>query len=146
MPLVALAIVLLLPLALVALMPFVLIQRYRVGRSRRLARPWLAGLNVVATTVSAVTFLVSAALVNIWVASSFAFALLGMLAGSVLGLLGVWLSRWEPTPEALHYTPNRWLVLGVTLLVSGRLFYSFARGIASWSSGADHSTAIAAFG
>src|SRR5262245_42481156 len=130
MPLVALAIVLLLlPLALVALMPVVLIQRYRLGRSRRLARPWLASLNVVAMTASASMFLVSAALVNLWVSSSFVFATIGMAAGALLGLVGVWISRWESTRHALHYTPNRWLVLGVTLLVTARMLYSFTRGL-----------------
>src|SRR5262249_25442601 len=110
MPLVALAVVLLLPLALVASMPFILIQRYRLRRSRRQARPWLASINVVAMTLSASMFLVSAALVNIWVPSSFVFAMIGMVTGALLGLLGIWLSRWEPTRHALHYTPNRWLV------------------------------------
>ena len=146
MPLLALAIVLLLPVALVALMPLILILRYRAGRSRRLARPWAASINVVAMTLSAGLFLVSAAVVNIWVPSSFVYAALGMLGGIGLGLLGLWLSRWEPTRQALHYTPKRWLVLGVTLLVSARLIYGFARGIASWTSGGDRSTALAAFG
>ena len=42
-----LALVLLLPLAVVALMPLILLQRYRAGSARRLARPWIASLNLV---------------------------------------------------------------------------------------------------
>ena len=146
MPLIALAIVLLLPLALLALMPVMLIQRYRLGRSRRLARPWVAGLNVVAMALSALLFLASAALANVWVPSAFAYSTFGMAAGGAIGLLGVWLSRWEPTHQALHYTPNRWLVLAVTLLVTARLLYGAVRGVAAWTSGADRSVAIATFG
>jgi len=31
--------------------------------------------------------------------------------GAGLGLVGLVLTRWEPTAATLHYTPNRWLVL-----------------------------------
>ena len=42
-----LLLVLLLPVVLIALMPLILIQRYRVGTARRMARPWTATFNVV---------------------------------------------------------------------------------------------------
>jgi hypothetical protein len=32
----------------------------------------------------------------------------------------------------LHYTPNRWLVLAITLIVSSRLLYGFWRGWHAW--------------
>lgn len=50
-------------------------------------------------------------------------------------MIGLWLTRWEPSPGALHYTPNRWLVLGVTLVVTGRLLFGLWRGVHSWRSG-----------
>ena len=37
--------------------------------------------------------------------------------------------RWEATPATLHYTPNRWLVLVVTFVVSARVLYGLWR---SW--------------
>ena len=56
MPLLLL-LLLVLPLLLVALMPLILIQRYRMGSARRLARPWVATLNVALTALSVVLFL-----------------------------------------------------------------------------------------
>jgi len=41
-----LLLVILLPVVLLALMPLILIQRYRVGAARRMARPWVATLNL----------------------------------------------------------------------------------------------------
>ena len=40
-----------------------------------------------------------------------------------LGMVGLLLTRWEATPATLHYTPNRWLVLVVTFVVSARVLY-----------------------
>jgi hypothetical protein len=45
------------------------------------------------------------------------------------------LSRWEATPGALHYTPNRWLVLAITLSVASRLLYGMWRGWQAWQAG-----------
>jgi hypothetical protein len=54
-----LILVVLLPLVLIVLMPVILIQRYRVGTARRMARPWMATLNVALMAFS--VFLLSAA-------------------------------------------------------------------------------------
>jgi hypothetical protein len=48
-----LLLVLLLPVVLIALMPLILIQRYRVGTARRMARPWMATFNVALMALSA---------------------------------------------------------------------------------------------
>jgi hypothetical protein len=146
MPVVALAVVLLIPLVLIALMPLVLLQRYRAGTVRRLARPWAATLNLVAMIFSALFFLSASAFTNVWVADAFASAVAGMAVGGLLGLVGLWVTRWEATPRSLHYTPNRWLVLGVTLIVTARLLYGFWRGWLTLRSGADDTSWIAAFG
>jgi hypothetical protein len=122
-------------LALIVLIPVSLIQRYRVGTSRRRARGWIATINVVGMALSATLFLASAALTNIWVPDAFRYTVAGLAAGCGLGLLGLLLTRWEPTPGALHYTPNRWLVLGITLVVTARVAYGFWRGWESWRAG-----------
>jgi hypothetical protein len=69
-----------------------------------------------------------------------------MGAGIVLGLVGLWLTRWEPTPRTLHYTPNRWLVLLVTLVVSARIVYGLWRSWAVIRSGVSDTSAVTAFG
>ena len=122
-------------LALIVLVPLSLIQRYRVGTSRRRARGWLATINVVGTALSAALFLASAAVTNIWVPDAFTYTAAGLTAGCALGLLGLLLTRWEAAPGALHFTPNRPLVLGITLVVTARVAYGFWRGWESWRAG-----------
>jgi hypothetical protein len=146
MPFVALALLLLLPLAVIALMPLILIQRYRVGRARRLARPWMATLNVLVMLFSATFFVLVAAAITAWVPGVFRAALLGLLGGCAAGLLGVFVSRWEATPASLHYTPNRWLVLAITHVVAVRVLYGFWRSWNAWQWGADDESLLAAFG
>jgi hypothetical protein len=119
----------------IVLTPVTLVQRYRVGTVRRPARGWVATLNLVAIVISIGIFLVSAALTTIWVPGAFTYSLAGLLVGCACGTLGLALTRWEASPSALHYTPNRWLVLIITLLVTARLLYGFWRSWHSWQSG-----------
>ncbi|MEO5742005.1 MAG: DUF1453 domain-containing protein, partial [Vicinamibacterales bacterium] len=125
-----LLLVVLLPLVLIALTPLMLIQRYRVGTARRMARPWTATLNVVLMAFSAICFLAGAAVTAVWVPAAFTGAAAGVVLGACMGVVGVVLTRWEPTAATLHYTPNRWLVLVVTFVVSARVLYGLWR---SWS-------------
>lgn len=122
-------------LALIVLIPVSLVQRYRVGTSRRRARGWVATINVVGMALSAALFLASAAITNVWVPETFTYTTAGLTAGCALGMVGLLLTRWESTPEALHFTPNRFLVLGITLVVTARLAYGFWRGWESWQAG-----------
>ena len=145
MPLILLALLLLLPLALALMMPFILVQRYRVGTSRRLARPWMATLNAIAMAFSGVFFLFAAAVTSVWIANAFTSAVIGMAVGCVLGIIGLWTSRWEATPRTLYYTPNRWLVLIVTLAVTARVSYGLWRGWTTLRAAPDESF-VAAFG
>ena len=145
MPLLLL-LLLVLPLVLIALMPLILIQRYRVGSARRLARPWVATLHVVLTALSVVLFLTASAFTAIWVPNAFRGAVLGVLCGLALGVAGLLLTRWEPTPATLHYTPNRWLVLLVTFMVSARILYGFWRSWKAAEAGLYGSEMILAFG
>jgi hypothetical protein len=124
-----LILLLVLPLLVIALTPLILIQRYRMGAARRLVRPWVTTLNIVLTAVSAVLFLAVAAVTAIWIPHAFGGAVAGVLVGLGLGVVGLLLTRWEPAAASLHYTPNRWLVLLVTLMVSARILYGFWR---SW--------------
>ena len=146
MPFLALALLLLIPLAVIALMPLILLQRYRAGSARRLARPWIATLNVVAMIFSASFFLFMSAVTNAWVPNAFTSALTGMAIGCMLGIIGLWISRWEPTARSLHYTPNRWLVLVITLVVTARVLYGFWRGWTTLGAAADDTSFLTAFG
>jgi hypothetical protein len=128
MPVLALVLVLLLPLVIVLLMPIILVQRYRVGTTRRIARPWLATVNVVVMLFSAAFFLFAAAVTGVWVPGALRAAVAGLALGGVLGLIGVVASRWEETSVSLHYTPSRVLVLFVTLAVTARILYGFWNG------------------
>ena len=114
----------LIPLVLlvgVGLMPLMLVQRYRVGTARQVARGWLATLNAVGFAVSALVLLVSAAFTNIWLPHTVVYTLAGLGVGCLLGAIGLAISRWEVTPASVHYTPNRWLVLTLTALVAARI-------------------------
>src|SRR6188474_2426874 len=110
-----LVLLLLLPLVLIALMPFILIQRYRMGSARRMARPWLSTLGLVLMAFSTTVFLAGAAVTAVWIPHAFRGAATGVAVGTGLGIAGLLLTRWEATPATLHYTPNRWLVLLVTV-------------------------------
>ncbi|HJR57863.1 MAG TPA: hypothetical protein VJ813_00625 [Vicinamibacterales bacterium] len=133
-------------LAVIALIPVSIIQRYRMGTSRQRARRWLAAVNLTGLGLSATLFLVSAAFTNIWVPDAFRYTAAGLAGGCALGIIGLWLTRWEPGLDALHYTPNRWLVLSITLVVTARLLYGFWRGWHTWRAGVDGGSWFAAAG
>ena len=120
--------------ASVVLIPITLIQRYRTGTMRRRARVWLVTINAVGISLSIPLFLLSAALTNIWIPAAFSYALGGVGAGVVLGFAGLALTRWERFPDALFYTPNKWLVLAITLAVAARIAYGFWRTSHAWQS------------
>ncbi len=133
-------------LLVVALIPVSLVQRYRVGTSRQRARGWLAALNVGGISLSVLLFLTGAIFTSIWVPGAVTYTLAGLGAGCMLGMVGLWMTRWEPGIGSLHYTPNRWLVLGITLVVTGRLLYGFWRGWESWREGVSGESWVVASG
>ena len=120
----------LLPVIIFLLMPLILFQRYRAGTARRQARPWIATLALFAILFSVVFFMVAAGVTNYWIPHALLGAAAGLSVGCVLGALGLFVTRWEITPRALHYTPNRWLVMFITVIVSARVVYGLWR---SWS-------------
>lgn len=134
---------LLLPLLVVALvvlwlllLPLALWQRYRMGRARRRAVPWVAGLNAWSLLVSALVFVFSAWLAEYWVDAALPHAAVGLAVGLVLGFIGLALTRFEATQRGLYYTPNRWLVLALTLVVAGRIAYGLLRMQQAWAADA----------
>jgi hypothetical protein len=133
-------------LVVIALIPLSLVLRYRTGTSRRRARGWIVTTNFAGLMVSVAMFLTVAAVTNIWVPDAFAYATAGLLAGGVFGALGLGLTRWESAPGSLHYTPNRWLVLAITLVVTARLAYGFWRAWHAWSAGPGDASWLAAAG
>jgi hypothetical protein len=135
-PLLLLPLLILLALAaLVALIPLALVQRYRIGTSRQRARGWLATLNLAGLALSAIVLVSSAAVTTIWVPWTLTYAAIGLGTGAALGIVGLWLTRWEPPSDALYYTPNRLLVLAVMLVVAGRLTYGVWLGWQRWRAG-----------
>jgi hypothetical protein len=61
-------------------------------------------------------------------------------------LLGLALTRWEPTPQALYFTPNRGLVLLITLAVTARLLYGLWRIWDAWRAAGANDSWLAAAG
>jgi hypothetical protein len=118
--------------ALILAMPLLLVLRYRAGTARRMGRRWVATTNLVMMIASAGLFLWAAAIAGLWIPRALFYSCAGLFAGILLGLLGLTLTRWERTPPTLHYTPNRWLVLLITLAVTSRLLYSVWRVWHSW--------------
>jgi hypothetical protein len=141
-----LILLLLLPVVLILLTPLMLIQRYRIGTARRPARLWMATFAMVMMALSTLFFLLGSAVTTLWVQDAFQGAAAGVAAGSLLGVVGLVLTRWEPTPHSLHYTPNRWLVLFVTVVVSARLLYGLYRSSLVARAGVDGTSVITAFG
>src|SRR5688572_1447260 len=116
-------------------MPLLLMLRYRAGTMRRRGRKWAATFNLLSLLISAALFLWVAAMTTLWVPKAFTYSLGGFAGGCLLGLLGLALTRWEPTPQALYFTPNRPLVLLITLAVTARLLYGLWRIWHAWRAG-----------
>lgn len=144
MPLLALLIFIV--LAVIALIPFAIIQRFRRGTMRVRPIGWLIALNFAGTFVSVLLFLLGAAITTQWLPGTLTYTGAGLTAGMTLGVLGLALTRWEVAGGRLYYTPNRWLVLTITLVVTCRLAYGLWRSWEAWQSSLDRMTWVAASG
>ena len=91
-------------------------------------------MNVWMTSFSAVFFLCFTFLISFWLGPTLRFALAGMGVGSLLGFIGLVVTRWESEPEELFYTPSRWLALLVTMAIAARLAYGWWHATHSGSS------------
>lgn len=137
MPLLLLPLLLLVLIAAWAvLLPLALVQRYRLGKARRRAIGWMLDVNAWLLLVSAGVFVLLSALAELWIQAAVVHAALGLAAGLALGWAGLRLTRFESVPAPprrdadltgksvraqLWYTPNRWLVLGLTAIVAARI-------------------------
>lgn len=149
------------------LLPFALIQRYRYGKARRRIQGWVVRANAWLLLFSVGCFLLSAMLALLWERSagssfdwlgaehSILYAAVGLGSGALLGWLGLAITRFESNGAQLLHTPNRWLVLGLTLAVAARIalligqFWMRWRGVdAAWLDSAwlDHRSVFAAGG
>lgn len=144
MPLIVLAI--LIVLAFIAVIPLSIIQRFRMGTARRTARRWMATLNLAAVALSVALFLGGALITSRWIPEALTYTLYGLAGGCVLGLLGIALTRWEYVGERIQYTPNRWLVLTITLMVTARVLYGFWRGWEAWRASLESAAWVTASG
>lgn len=126
-------------LVFLLMIPLSLVMRYRSGTARQLARGWVATANVWSIGISVVLLLGTATVTTFWVPGALGYTLAGMAAGALLGLLGLALTRWEPSAHGLHFTPNRFLVLAILLVVTARIGWGFWRAWSSWGDAADSS-------
>ena len=131
---------------LVFSMPLLLVLRYRAGTMRRRGRKWAATINLLSLLVSAALFLWVAAMSTLWVPNAFSSSLAGFAGGCFLGLLGLALTRWESTSQGLYFTPNRGLVLLLTLAVTARLLYGLWRIWHAWRNAGANDSWLAAAG
>jgi hypothetical protein len=122
---------LLLPLLLLALvalwlvlLPLTLWARYRAGRARRRAPGWVIRTNAWLLAASLPLFLLSAWAASHWAADALRDGVLGLLGGVLLGIVSLWLTRFEPDARSLVYTPSRWPALLLTTLVALRILAS----------------------
>lgn len=114
------------------LLPFALLQRYRYGKARRRAQPLAVRINAWMLLASMPLFVLGAWLSSRWIADATAFALGGLGVGIVVGIAGLWLSRFETTPQGLYYTPPAWLVLALTGLVAARIALGLWQTLQRW--------------
>lgn len=123
MPLLLLAplLVLLLLAAWLVLLPISLWARYASGRARRRAQGWFIGGNAWLLALLLPVFLVTAWIATFWMDDALRDACLGILIGVVVGIVGVWLTRFERDAKGWTYTPNRWVVLALTSIVALRV-------------------------
>jgi hypothetical protein len=114
-------------LAVILLTPVSLVMRYRAGRTRRQARGWVASLNIAALALSVALWLTATGLTSFWLPGSLKYAVAGLAIGSLPGTLGLALTRWDATADRLHFTPNAWIVLFITVVVATRIAYGVWR-------------------
>lgn len=144
MPLIALAI--LVVLAIVVVVPISIVQRFRVATRRRPARGWVASLNLAAVTLSTMLLMAGAYLTGRWIPEALPYTIAGFGLGSLLGALGLALTRWEYVNGRMHYTPSWWLVTTITLVVAARVLYGFWRSWETWRASVDAMAWVSASG
>ncbi len=103
------------------LLPLSLWARYRSGRARRRAHGWIVRGNSWLLAASLPLFVASSWMSTRWVPDALRDASIGLLAGVLLGIISLWMTRFERDGKTLWYTPNRWLMLALTIVVAVRI-------------------------
>ena len=119
--LVVLLLILAVPVLWAVSLPFLLWARYRNNRARRREQGWVIRVNAWLLALSVPFFGLGAWATSHWFPDALLEAGAGLMLGVLLGILSLWLTRFEPDATGFHYTPNRWLVLGLTALVAARI-------------------------
>ena len=107
------------------LLPISLWVRYSTGRAKRRAQGWVVRGNAWLLAVSLPVFLLTAWIAGHWIDDAVYDALFGLGLGALIGIISLWTTRFERDAKGLLYTPNRWLVLGLTTLVAVRILAGF---------------------
>ncbi len=109
-------------IVLLALLPLVawrIYMRFRrmVGRQQlSRVRPWIT-LAIFSIVLVLLAYAARAHVERLgWLAA-------GLTAGGLLAAYGLRLTRFEPTPQGLFYTPNAYLGIALSLLFFGRILY-----------------------
>jgi hypothetical protein len=123
-------------------LPLAVWQRYRCGRARRRVRGWALRLNAWSVLVSTALFLGGAWIAQLWIERALAQAAAGVLGGIAAGAIGAQLARVERDGGGLFHTPNRWLVLALTLVVAARIGYGLWH-LPLWYGDATHAAWLA---
>jgi hypothetical protein len=63
---------------------------------------------------------------------------IGILAGALIGLVGLRLTRFETTEAGHFYTPDTRIGIAISLLLAGRVLYRLAMAPHSTATGSDH--------
>ncbi len=114
------------------LLPLSIVQRYRHGRLRRRAQALPVRVNAWLLLASAPLFVGGAWLGGHWIEGAARHALAGLGAGVGVGWAGLWLTRFEPTPQGLYYTPPAGLVLVLSLAVAVRIALGLWQLLGRW--------------
>lgn len=137
-------------IALPAFYAWVAYRRIRRNIGRQPYQPARLGIRIGILTLVGGLFLYAAAATH--ASAAVEAGLGGLILGSVLGFVGLRLTRFESTPEGFFYTPNLYIGVGLSALFIGRLIYRFivvgqvaaAPATAAGQPGADPFAAITA--
>ena len=103
------------------LLPISLWARYASGRARRRAQGWVIRGNAWILAILLPIFLLSAWAATHWMDDALRDGCLGLIIGLLVGIVGLWLTRFERDAKGWIYTPNRWVVLVLTTVVALRV-------------------------
>ena len=123
MPVLLLLLLVIFGVALLALLllPVSLWARYRNGRARRRAQGWAVRINAWLLALSVPLFLASAWLSSLWLPQALRDGCYGLLAGIFLGVVSLSLTRFEHDDTGFFFTPNRWVVLLLIVVITARI-------------------------